>query len=173
MRPGYQGALRPGPKGTPPVEQLSIRLGYVEELTAGWLILTPSEPFPTLREALSHLGKVLAAIVQGRHYKALQPCCEKAPQEAKFCSKCGTRLHLDVKIFPDDLKELLREMLGGTADSLGSEIHDALEDQGWSIWEDPIQGPGSYLVTQYADDIIANLGLDLSLEIWQETELTK
>lgn len=168
IKPGYNGARREGTEL--PVEQIMFRLGYVEELSAGWLVFTPSEPFLTLRTALEHLGKVLAAIAKGKQFKALQPCCENAGTEDIFCPKCGTRLRIDVEIYPEDIRALLEEFLTGTVNSIGSEMFQDLEDQGWGLWEDPCNPT---IINQYADDIIINLGLGLPLTIWQEAVLTR
>lgn len=157
--------------------QIVVRLGHEENLQISWLSFTHSFSFPSLGEALIHIGQTLAVFNKQECTPALEDCCKKADISFNYCPQCGGNLKRGYQENVKDLQALIQEF--GWISSNSTRIHileEVLEDAGWSLREKP--NPDCYVVPQDADEIIAYLGLGLPLrkdleELLEQPEIKK
>lgn len=125
-----------------------ITTGYAEDQSNAhlWMNLSSDERWSGYQIAM-HLKGLLQDFVQKEMKSKMGKCCQAAPKSSKFCKDCGKFLEPLRESFDIDAEaaEVLRELSNANCDSSNHELVNHFEENGWSIWGHPVDGPFVWL----------------------------
>jgi hypothetical protein len=138
------------------IKKLVLYTGYVESGSIACVLMQHINGFATLKEALTHIGQAMKAVIEYHARERMQECCKKN-KDAKFCPECGSLIQTGVDA--EDVSREFMDFFHGTADDT-HDHYEFLDAGGWLFYGDDFVFDKSVVwITERAEELIGALGV--------------
>jgi hypothetical protein len=125
-----------------------VQTGYAEDQQNSWLWMNYSSEkarnnrqiFEDLREALVACADERASSIESERQRKHRDC---KLSDGPWCSYCGLPNQQEWEEQAEqriEAAEILRELASGDCNSVSCEVMETLEEHGWTIWGEPLNG---------------------------------
>lgn len=123
-----------------------VSTGYCEEASNGWIWFNYNPPRQTTPyQARGFLKQVFFDYFHKMSEEANKIMreghkCKGYTPNTNFCSQCGVQMYFPMTDSDNEVVEIIRNLMTRPVDSVDQRLVEILEDAGWNIWGQPVNG---------------------------------